>query len=80
MKHNEALINLRKKLIEKGINELSISEEQESLRENLKKINDLKMKMNEAKIKAIEEAEKPFIEEITKLENDYAFLLKLISD
>lgn len=42
-------------------------------------ILDVKKRMNLAKVAALREAEKPFLEELRELEEDYAFFLKMAS-
>ncbi len=47
--------------------------------EYLDLIMELRSKMNEAKVAALREAEKPFLDEIQAVEEDYAIFLKLAS-
>lgn len=79
MKENEALAELRSEIIRKNITELALTESQESLRDVLDKINVLKEQMNNEKISALEEIEARYLDRIRDLENEYAFLLKLMA-
>jgi hypothetical protein len=60
-----------------GNSEFAAVAENESLKELLDQIQDLKEEMNEAKRAAMVEAAKPYIDAITRLEEMYALYLKL---
>jgi uncharacterized phage-associated protein len=46
---------------------------------HIDQINDIKSRMNAAKLAALREAEKPFIDELKKAEEEYALFLVLSS-
>lgn len=43
------------------------------------KTQDVRRRMNEAKVAAVKEIEKPFLEELREIEEEYAVTLKLAS-
>lgn len=43
------------------------------------KVQEIRRRMNEAKVAAVQEAEKPFLEELREIEEEYAVTLKLAS-
>lgn len=71
------LERVRKELKDSGKDAFAAEENQPALDEIMDQIQELRLEMNTAKRKAAEDAAKPFMEKISRLEEDYAFLLKL---
>ena len=76
---SDALKKVRSSIAAIGNTEEDILLEQPEAREIFNQIQDAKIKMFEAQIKAFEEAAKPFSKQITELEEEYAIFLKLSS-
>lgn len=68
----------RREIATHGTSELDVRENLPDAQDLWRQIQDLKKEMNAAKKEAAEEAAKPFMEKIQELENEYAFVLKLI--
>lgn len=70
---SDALKQVRKELKDNG------RSKGETADHYLRTILSLRQKMNEAKVAAMREAEKPFLEELAEAELEYAVFLKLSS-
>jgi hypothetical protein len=74
------LSDIRKQLMDKtGTTEQEVLSEGTAITAMWNQIQDLKLEMNQAKRIAAEEAAKPYLEAIEKIEKRYAMLLKLQS-
>ncbi len=62
-----------------GQSEVALMEELPGAEELWKEIQELKLEMNAAKKKAVEEAAAPYLIKLKDLEDQYAFVLKLSS-
>ncbi len=69
----------RRDLVNSGGSEVDIRQNLPGAVELWDEIQKLKADMNKAKKKAAEEAAAPFLERITELEDQYAFVIKLSS-
>ncbi len=69
----------RRELINTGGSEVDIRQNIPGTTELWEEIQKLKTEMHKAKRKASEEAAAPFLEQITKLEEQYALVIKLSS-
>lgn len=69
----------RRGLVDSGGSEVDLRQNLDGASELWDKIQEVKAKMNIAKKAAAEEAAKPFLQEITELEEEYAFIIKLSS-
>lgn len=76
---SDALKKVRSSIAEMGNTEEGILSEQPEARSLFNQIQDLKLKMGQAQIKAFEKASEPFLEQINDLEEEYAVFLKLSS-
>jgi DnaJ-class molecular chaperone len=70
----EALRQARKEIKDKGV-----AANEKLGQQYVDAILDVKKRMNIAKIQALREAEKPFLEELRELEEEYAVFLKMAS-
>lgn len=68
----------RREIATHGTSELDVRENLPDAQDLWRQIQNLKKEMNIAKRKAAEEAAKPFMEQIHELEEEYAFVLKLM--
>jgi hypothetical protein len=68
----------RREIAIHGTSELDVRENLPDAQDLWRQIQNLKKEMNIAKRKAAEEAAKPFMEQIHELEEEYAFVLKLM--
>ena len=76
---NKTLNKVRDDISKAGKSELEVLQDLPCAEDIWKQIQELRMQMNEAKRKAAEEAAKPYLKEITELEEQYALVLKLSS-
>lgn len=74
---DDVLQKVRNTVAENGNSELTALSAQPALNDMWKRLQEIRIKKYQAVQAAIEHAAKPFDEEITKLEAEYAFLLRL---
>ena len=72
-----AIEKVRKELKDSGKDEFAAVQNQPMLEDIQEQIQNLRIEMNTAKRKAADEAAKPFLEQILRLESEYALFLKL---
>lgn len=71
------LKKLRDELAEAGKSEFVAQNKQPELKRLIDQMQELRLEMAQAKKQAAEEAAKPYLEVLGKLEKRYAFMLKL---
>lgn len=71
------LAQVRKDLMKTGMSEAEVLADAGGVKEMFSHIQDLKREMNTAKKLAAEEAAKPYLEAIDKIERRYALYMKL---
>lgn len=71
------LAKVRKDLMKAGMSEAEILADAGGIQEMFSQLQDLKREMNVAKKAAADEAAKPFLESMEKIERRYALYMKL---
>jgi hypothetical protein len=79
MKTGSVLEKVRKELMSSSTGEAGALAEEGAARLLWSQIQDLKREMNQAKKEAADEAAKPYLEAIEKIERRYAIVIKLTS-
>jgi outer membrane murein-binding lipoprotein Lpp len=73
------IAEMRKQLVLIGASEMDSVSRNETLQSMWSRLQELREEMNEAKMAAAQEAARPYLELMTKIERDYVMIVKLSS-